>query len=156
LKRVLLLAIGVSFVVLAGLLPFDGTDIAKLHPVEVLAVSRKGDAYVLQTDSGMKGVGKNVEEALHDLQLSTAGNIFLDTANYLLISPDCADVIMPLWNCIRPACQVYYYECEGIYAEIGRYLESHPSQATVLRCLQGEKEIPRLRIEGEKIRIDRE
>lgn len=153
-KKVMLLAAVIALVALTGLLPFAGMDIAKLHPVEVLMVSRSGDTLLLRTDSGMFGYGKDIEEALLNLRLSTSGNIFLDTANYLLLAPNCTDVVISLWNYVRPACQVYYFEGEGQYEEIGKYLESHPSQATVLRCVQGEVDIPFLTMDGEEIRIE--
>ena len=152
-KKVILLVAVIALVSSTGLLPFDGTDIAKLHPVEVLMVSHIGNALLLQTDSGMSGTGENIEEALLSLRLSTSGNIFLDTANYLLVTQDCKEQIIRLWDYVRPACQVYYYKGEGKYEEIGKYLESHPSQATVLRCVQEEVDIPLLVMEGESVRI---
>ncbi len=153
-KKVILLVAVIVIVTITGLLPFAGTDIAKLHPIEVLAVSRAGGILRLQTDSGMLGSGENIEEALQNLRLSSAGNIFLDTANYLLIAPDCTEEIVTLWNYIRPACQVYYFKGDGKYKEIGNYLESHPSRATVLGYIQGEADIPLLIMEGESVRIE--
>ena len=153
-KKVIWLAAVVVLVSVTGLLPFAGTDIAKLHPVEVLIVSKNEDDLLLQTDSGMVGTGNNVEEALESLRLSSAGNIFLDTANYLIISPDIAKEITSLSDYLRPACQVYHLEGKGKVAEIGKYLECHPSQITVLDYLQGKMNIPLLIMEGESIRIE--
>ena len=155
-KKVIWLVAVIVTVAITGLLPFAGTDIAKLHPVEVLIVSRSEDGLLLQTDSGMLGTGKNVEEALQTLRLSSEGNIFLDTANYLLISPDCTEEIVTLWNYVRPACQVYHFKGEGKYEKIGKYLESHPSQTTVLGYLQGEINVPMLIMEEESVRIEQE
>ena len=155
-KKVIWLVAVIVTVAITGLLPFAGTDIAKLHPVEVLIVSRSEDGLLLQTDSGMLGTGKNIEEALQTLRLSSAGNIFLDTANYLLISLDCTGEIVTLWNYVRPACQVYHFKGEGKYEKIGKYLESHPSQTTVLGYLQGEINVPMLIMEGESVRIEQE
>ncbi|MBE6926379.1 MAG: hypothetical protein E7461_06005 [Ruminococcaceae bacterium] len=155
-RKVLLLATIVVLVALVGLLPFDGTDIGKLHPVEVLAVSRKDGTLLLQTDSGMSGTGKNVDDALSALRLSSSGNIFLETANYLLIGQDCTDEVASFWEFVRPACQVYYFKGRGPIGEIGDFLESHPSRATVLRCIQGAGEIPLIVLEGESVRLERE
>lgn len=153
-KKVVWLVAVITIVTATGLLPFSGTDIAKLHPVEVLIVSRSEDGLHLKTDSGMAGKGKNVAEALQNLRLSSAGNIFLDTVNYLLIASDCTEEIITLWNYVRPACQIYYFNGEGDCEKIGRYLESHPSQTTVLGYLQGQVNAPLLILEGESIRIE--
>ena len=154
-KKVILMATIVAIVSAAGFMPFDGTDIAELHPVEVLIVSRNGNDLILETDSGMHGTGKGVQEALLDLKNSTSGNIFLDTVNYLLVAPDCVDKIASLWDYIRPACQVYSFKGEGEYSKIGKYLKTHPSEATVLRCMQKVKRISILIMEGEKFHIAR-
>ena len=55
---------------------------------------------------------------------------------------------------VRPACQVYHFKGEGRYENIGKYLESHPSQITVLGYLQGKIGVPTLIMEGERVRIE--
>lgn len=153
-RKVIWLVAVITTVAITGLLPFAGTDIAKLHPVEVLIVSRSEGGLLLQTDSGMYGIGENVEDALQKLRLQSAGNVFLDTANYLLVATECEEEIRSLWDYVRPACQVYHFKGEGRYEDIGKYLESHPSQITVLGYLQGEIGVPTLIMEGERVRIE--
>lgn len=135
---------------MADMLPFMGTDVAKLHPIEVLIVQRNNDILSISTDSGITGFGEDVSRALSDLKLVAPGEVFLETANYVLLSPDCLDVIDTLFGYIRPACQIYLFEGEGDWSQASEYLESHPSKATLLACKRGEQHIPKIIVrEGE-------
>lgn len=81
-KRIL-----IYIAILVGLLlmPMNGTDVGKLRPVEVVCLYEENGEIVLLTDTGDKGTGKTVKLALEELKQTTPGNIFLDTADFLLI-----------------------------------------------------------------------
>ena len=148
--------IDVSAVVLVcalDILPFTGTDVAKLQPVEVLIVQQVGNQFLVCTESGLSGYGESIPLALDDLKLTASGEVFLDTAEYLLLTARCLDEIGILWQYLRPACQVYLLEGEGEFMNLAKYLESHPSDTTLLDCMRKEREIPRLVIQNEVYRL---
>ncbi len=145
-----LLIVGISF---AGLLPFNGTDVAKLHPVEVLVINRIDSNYVIRTDTGLLGAGTNVDAAVIDLKQTAPGEIFLETANYILVGKECSDITSSFYDYLRPACQVYTFEGEGEFGEIAKYLANHPSSATILTYRQGIATATNLVVDKEVCRI---
>lgn len=70
------------------LIPVRGTDVGKLIPVEVIAVSETGGTYTVRTDTGDLGQGRTWDEAFSNLKETSRGVIYLDTAEYLLIEQD--------------------------------------------------------------------
>lgn len=73
---------------LALLVPEYGTDVGKLIPVELVFLYKEGEKIVIETDTEDIGRGKTVDEAVRNLTDTTPGEIFLDTADYLLVSED--------------------------------------------------------------------
>ena len=69
-------------------IPLERQDVAKLKPVELVSVYTEGDQVVLATDTKDIGVGKTLSQAYENLELTTPGVIYLDTAQYLLISDE--------------------------------------------------------------------
>ena len=143
-KKMLLWVLAIIAVCYADMLPFIGTDVAKLHPIEVLIVKCENGMFSVSTDSGLTGSGTDVPQALSDLKLAAPGEVFMETANYVLLTLECTDVIDALFAYIRPACQIYFLEGEGKMTDVAKYLESHPSDATLLACRRGETRIPKL------------
>lgn len=68
------------------MLPNHGMDIAKLKPVGLIQIYKEGGNVFIVTDTGDSGHGETVDAAFENLEETTSGVIFLDTADYLLIS----------------------------------------------------------------------
>lgn len=81
-KRLLLYAliIGVVWAV-----PTEKADVAKLRPVEVIAIYKSGDEVLMMTDTEDVGTGRTAEEALKNMRSTSPAVIYLDTAEYLLV-----------------------------------------------------------------------
>lgn len=69
--------------------PVKRTDVGMLQPVEVISLQRRGEELLLTTDTQDRGMGKNLDKAVENLKETTAGTVYLDTAEYLLIYPGC-------------------------------------------------------------------
>lgn len=67
------------------LAPTKGTDVGKLIPVEVVAISDSDGLISVTSDTGDIGHGVTIESAVEDLRASAPGVIYLDTAQYLLL-----------------------------------------------------------------------
>ena len=67
-------------------IPLKRQDVAKLKPVELVSVYTQGEDVVLATDTADVGIGKTMMLAYENLERTTAGVIYLDTAEYLLIT----------------------------------------------------------------------
>lgn len=152
-RRWLVYGIAVLGVGLLRLFPFLPTDVAKLHPVEVLHLSEKDGKILLQTDTGQWGVGDTVALALEDMKKTALGTIFLDTADYLLIQAGCEHLLEEMAPRLRPGCYVCVQTGPVDLKQVASYLRTHIPNATLhgwaiqidplpqLRCEEGRMEL---------------
>lgn len=136
-------------VLLLFLLPQRGTDVGKLLPVEILRIEKEAGMYVLSADAGGTAGGKDIKTAVENLQRSAPGEIFLDTADYVLLTRETIDCIGALSSFVRPGTQVYVVECDLNFEKLGDFLETHGPNAPLYRVQKGEIKIPILCSKGE-------
>lgn len=82
-------------------IPLERQDVAKLKPVELVSVYTEKDRVVLTTDTEDIGIGKTLSQAYENLELTTPGVIYLDTAQYLLITEDALHLIPELTGYLK-------------------------------------------------------
>ena len=129
-KMFVLLAAGALFWAL-GLLPFRATDAAKLLPVKTVVVMKSGDEYVVDVGA----VGRSLSEALERLREEISGEIFLPTAEQVVVTEPAEDALeaAAAEERFRPAAGLYRTPIAAPDPEaLGAYLASHPSNYTVL------------------------
>ena len=63
----------------AIIIPVNGTDVGKLHPVQAVSVGYQDGQVVLKTDTGEMGIGETPELALENLKQTAPAIIYLDT-----------------------------------------------------------------------------
>lgn len=106
------------YLIILGLLvmtPVKRLDIANLQPVQTVAIYTEPGAVVLETDTHSIGRGVSVTEALANLEDNTPGVIYLDTAEYLLVSKDAEGYVDALRKYLKPSVKVGFWEVgEGI------------------------------------------
>lgn len=123
-------------------MPFQGTDIARLQPVEVIRISRDGDAVLIEADTGDFGRGATVEEALQNLKDTTNGAVFLETADYLIASENGRDLIDNISPFLRPACKPCVERGVVPLEDAAAFLDSHTPEITLQDRRSGQKELP--------------
>ena len=146
---------------LAGLLvtagifgvPFTASDVAKLQPVQVVQVSLQANGITVQTDTGDLGIGESLGEAFDDLKRTTPGYVFLETAQYLLVTHSAASLLQELSLYLRPGCSVYVLYGEADLTEVAQYLSAHTSNVTLRDCAADDCSLPLLVAEGGKISV---
>lgn len=143
--------LGIVFVVFGimavfGILPFAGTDVAKLEPVEVVALSWERNRILVQTDTQEQGRGQTLEATFADLKESADGQVFLETAQYLLLEKDQIHLLPELKTFLRPSCNICIWSGQGDLQDIAQYLEVHHPGLTLLRWLADKSSIPVLKI----------
>ena len=113
-------------IILASLFfaPVDRLDIAKLEPVEAVAVYMEEGRVTLQTDGEDMGRGDTAQEALADLKENALAVIYLDTADYLLIGDGTEEVAKDLRQYLRESVQTGKYN-GGNVKEEAKYLDVH-------------------------------
>lgn len=125
---------------------FVGTDVGKLLPVQAVRVTKAGNMVIMQTDTGDIGIGTNPVKALGDMQDSAAGNLFLETADYLILQPGCEELLPELAEILRPSCKVCTEDGETDPEAAAEYLAVHEPAMTLRDWLGGERNIPTLMV----------
>lgn len=135
------LAAAVAF--LSGKQP-AGKDIGKLQPVQAVRLTCAGEQVRMETDTGDFGEGENVQAALEDMKRSASGEIFLDTADYLIVSPDCLELMPSVASYLRPSCAVCVEDGEPDMGRIGSYLQNHTPDVTLKKYRAGLRDMQTL------------
>lgn len=117
--RILLYIVILALLFLA---PVERLDVAKLQPVQTVAIHVADGQVVLQTDTRSKGQGETVQAAIDDLEKNTPGVIYLDTAQYLLITQDAALYGKELENHLHPTVKVSLWDGEGSVEKAAKFL----------------------------------
>ena len=122
------LALYILIIGLSLFAPVKRLDVAKLQPVEAIAISVQQDLIVLETDAESVGKGKTVEAALQNLKDNTAAVIYLDTAKYLLAGEGTENHIPELKTYLKPSVKEGKYN-GGKVKEEAKYLDAHDESA---------------------------
>ena len=120
-------------IVLALIAPVAPLDVAKLQPVEAVAVRMENGRVILETDTEDRGEGATAAEALADMKNNATSVIYLDTAEYLMVEEGaeaCVEELRPLLNdsvyvgadlgwAVKD--QLQYYEVHGNLPKLKRW-----------------------------------
>ena len=123
-KKILyIIIVGLTFIA-----PVNRVDVAKLEPIEAVAMDVQGEVVILRTDTGREGRGATPAQALENLKTNTPAVAYLDTARFLLISTPAAERIGEITPFLRPRVQVEPYLGTDVKAELD-YLKAHINPA---------------------------
>ncbi len=120
------------------LVPLKRADIAKLRPVQAVAMYMEDNNIVLETDTGDLGRGENVLRALENLKEKTAAVVYLDTADFLLVAKNAVSRVGEMAQHIKQSVKVCVCEAAGRVKEAAQYLDVH-GNLPKLRDWTGEK-----------------
>ena len=102
--------------------PVERLDVAKLQPVQTVAVRVVEEQLQIITDTDVQGIGKTIAEAVANLEQNTPGVIYLDTAQYLLLTEDALEEISQLKDYLHESVFVSKWDGEGGVSEAAKYL----------------------------------
>ena len=111
-------------------LPHPARDISKLKPVRVVYLYMDMGNLCIETDTGDSGTGRSLPEAAADLSANADGEIFLDTAEFLILGREIA-IAPTFYQYLRPGCRVCYADEPPDLAAAVKYLSAHPPQITL-------------------------
>lgn len=141
-KRWIWYGAALLLVLAVGAEGFAGRDVGAFQPVQTLLVTRGDGRIRVETDTGEWGEGKTLREAFENMENTAAAEMFLDTAEYLLIGMDCEDLLGELMDRLRPSCSVCGAVGKVDPAQAGLYLRAHPPMRTLMEYRAGLREIP--------------
>ena len=122
---------------LMGRLPHPAVDIGKLEPVEVVLLTATDQGIRMETDTGAWGEGETLEDAVTTLKQADSSEVFLDTAEKVLIRGDMTNYWAEIWVHFRPAAQVCLVRDEVDLQEAADYLTMHPTGLTLGKLRAG-------------------
>lgn len=132
------------------LLPTKAQDVAKLRPVQVVSIYKDTGMVVIETDTQDKGVGSSAKDALDDLERTTPGVIYLDTAEYLIVTSDALDVLESLRTDLKKSVRLCMREEEVDLKEAAEYLSVHDRMPKLEQWNEGVN-IPVLHVKNERL-----
>ena len=104
--------------------PTRGTDVGELLPVELISLTMEDGMVVASADTGDSGTGTDIASAMEDLRAGAAGEVFLETADYLLLQAEFLGVRESLQTWFRPGTLVYAVEAPVDPQPAATYLRS--------------------------------
>ncbi len=105
--------------------PVERLDIAKLMPVDAVALYREAGYVVLETNTGARGRGETCNTALQALKKSVAKVVYLDTATTLLVSEEALLYVDGMRPLLKQGVNVYICKAEGQVEDMAKYMKVH-------------------------------
>lgn len=134
--RILLYIVILSLLLFA---PVQRLDVAKLKPVQTVALSVVDGTVVIETDTKNAGQGEDLPAAIDDLEENTPGVIYLDTAQYLLLTEAAQDYARELQAYLRSSVKVSLWDGKGSVENAAKFLNVRSKLPTLQRWILGAK-----------------
>lgn len=132
--------------------PVKRTDVGMLQPVEVIALQRRGEDLLITTDTQDRGTGKTLAKAVDNLKETTAGTVYLDTAEYLLVYPGCELETQRIQEYLKDDVRLCRISQEMDLAEAAVFMDVHkPTQC--LRNWEPGTGMDELRVENGRFQL---
>ena len=128
----------IVILLLLFLAPVQRVDVAKLLPIQAVAVYLDAGEVVLETDTEDKGSGKDASQALEELKNNAPAVVYSDTAEYLLVSQEAVSSVEQLRAYLKPSVKVCVCDAAGKVKDAAKYLDVH-GDLTELRHWNGTK-----------------
>lgn len=152
-KKLLRSAAILLLVLILGTDASGAKDVATLQPVQVVCMTRAGETVILWTDTGDQGMGATAALALECMRSGAAGEIFLDTAEYLLLTEDCLHILEEMNRILRPSCNLCLMEGTPDLEKVGQFLRLHSPDATLMAYRAGKGQLPTLKTEDGRMTL---
>ncbi len=118
----------VIYIVILALLflaPIERVDVADLLPIEAVAIYMEEGNVVLETDTENIGRGADVTKALDNMKESAPAVVYLDTAEFLIVSQEAEIWVDELRQYLKPSVGVCIGDARGQVRETAKYLDVH-------------------------------
>ena len=146
-KRIILY-IGILAAVLA--VPVRPQNIGKMKPVQVVSIYKEKDWIIVETDTEDRGMGGTAAQALQNLKDTTSGIIYLDTAEFLLLSKDAEDAAEELRHELKPSVRLCMVTGSVDLKESSKFLNAHGGLPKLKHWKKG-RELPVLGTFGDSL-----
>ena len=122
------LLIYIAVLAAALMVPLRRTDVGKLQPVELVKLYKEEATLIIETDTGDLGRGDTVDVAFENLEETTSGIVFLDTADFLLVSKEAISEVGALKGHLKKSVRLCFAEANIDPVEAAAFLSVHRPQ----------------------------
>ena len=146
-KRIIMY-IGILALVVAA--PVKPMDIEKLRPVQIVSVYKESNWTVIETDTEDKGIGGTARQALQNMKDTSEGVIYLDTAEYLLVTKETEEATRELIAELKPSVRMCMTTGVEDLKQAVLYLKAHGGLPKLKAWVKG-AELPVLSTFGDSL-----
>lgn len=132
-----------------------GKDLGNLKPVQLVQVTTCNGKVRIRTDTGSMGQGMTVAEAVTDLQNGADGTVFLETADFLLVTALTTRFLPELGDFLRPGTEIARISSYVDGETAAKYLSAH-HPAVTLRQAKGNHKMENLHYREGRYELERE
>ncbi|MBQ2919682.1 MAG: hypothetical protein IJE58_00735 [Oscillospiraceae bacterium] len=129
-KKWLYPAAVLAAIALLSRLPHPSRDISRLEPVQAVYLYMEAGELHIETDTGDHGSGHDLTEATDDMKESSDGEIFLETAEFLILDPQ-VPITPDFYELLRPDCRVFFTTEKPDLPAAAKYLSIHTPKTTL-------------------------
>lgn len=115
----------IALIALTIVAPAKPVNIGNLLPVKAIGVYRDGNQYRIETDTGNQGVGKTITQALYNMKNNASGIIYLDKAEYLVLTEKTIDAVEALRQVLKSNVRVSIAKHPLDLTKASEYLDVH-------------------------------
>ena len=141
-----ILYIGILALIVAA--PVKPMDIEKLRPVQIVSIYKENSWTVIETDTEDKGIGGTAKQALQNMKDTSDGVIYLDTAEYLLVTKDTEEATREIMEELKPSVRMCMTTGVEDLKQAVLYLKAHGGLPKLKAWVNG-AELPVLSTFGE-------
>ena len=152
-KKWIFIFAALVLVAAVGIRSSPGTDVAQLRPVQSVRLSSFNGYITMETDTGAWGMGGDLAAAVSNMNDTATGQMFLDTAEYLVISEDLLYLLPAMADHVRPSCGICVEEGQPDMSQVSAFLQTHTPTITLQEYLAGMTDLPTLLTTQEGMRL---
>lgn len=131
-------------------IPVEKLDVGDLEPVQAVWAHKENGKIVLETDTNDRGTGATVKEALADMKNCCPGIIYLDTAQFLLLSEEVTGELAQIGAYLKDKVEVCLWDGQGEIEDAAKYMSAHRNGIRLKEITETDK-LPKIeRIQGNK------
>lgn len=109
----------------AVMVPIKKIDISDLEPIQIVRMDRQEGSIILETDTGDVGKGENVQAALNQLKKVSSGIVYLDTAEYLVVTDYAKAYIGHIKPFLKNGVRVCLWNGTEKIKDAAKYMKAH-------------------------------
>lgn len=112
--------------------------------MQVVRVACDGGQVRIETDTGAWGAGDSLKSAFLNMKNTASSQVFLDTADYLILTEACEGLLPALTEYLRPSCSLCLERGTSDLEKAGEFLKYHQPEVTIKDYRAGACRLPTL------------